>query len=401
MAVKKKKVEVVESADQALSPQERFLRMAGNIGSGIKGLEHSTGATVDANPIWIVIPDLGRQFALGRIGYTCDRIKYVLAAEGSSKTSALLYECNLVIKQGGFAAIVEWEHALDRTMIENYIEEPDKLIIKQAGSLESGLKVTKQLLEFFGDLDPEKKIPKIIGADSIGGAVMERAFEEGREMGDTRVGGSGLLMSAAVGEIAMLCASTRTFWHVIGQAREEIATGFSGPPKPYWKRVVGKGGKALPFHATYFEVLQPGKTHKAGEEMVGFEVRSFFRKNKRAIPFRSYTYDVRFGQGIVGYQHTMDLLAVGEIGGMKCKLNRFWCPEIGIPESSKMPPHEIYPIVHSDEHIGHFQEALGIRTDLSAVKRNENDVAEEEVDGNFTAEEDGEDSSVPGMETFG
>lgn len=386
MAPRKKNSTLETAVDDGMTPQQRFLARAGNIGSKIAGITHSTGATVDADPVWLVIPDLGRQWALGRVGYTCDRVKYVLAAEGSSKTSALLYECNLAIKQGGLATLVEWEHAIDRAMVEHYIEEPEKLVIKQADSLQSGMEITRDVLKEYAEIDPEKVLPKIIGADSIGGSVMNRAFEEGREMGDNKVGGSGAYMSDAVGVIANLCAATKTLWHVIGQAREEIPVGFSGPPKPYWKRVVGKGGKALPFHATYFEVLQPGKTHKDGDTMCGFEVRAFFRKNKRGIPYRAYTYDVLFGRGITGGQHTMDLLAVGSIGGMKCKLNRFWCPEIGIPETSKMPPHEIYPIIHQPEHIGHFQRALGIRTDLSAVERTENDLPEEEIDGNFREE---------------
>ena len=368
-----------------LTPQQRFLRNAENVGSKIKGISHSTGATVDSNPIFIVIPDLGRQWALGRVGYTCDRIKYVLAAEGSSKTSALLYECNLVINAGGLATLVEWEHAIDRNMIENYIDNPAGLVIKQADSLESGLRITLDILEEYAAIDPEKVIPKIIGADSIGGGVMEKVFNDDYALGSKLPGGAGGLMAEGVGMIANKCASTKTFWHVIGQAREEINIGaFGGPPKPYWKRVIGKGGKALPFHATYFEVLQPGKHHKDGDSMSGFEVRSFFRKNKRAIPFRSYIYDVKFGIGIDPSQHTMDLLAIGEVGGMKCKMNRFWCPEIGIPETSKMPPHEIYPIVHLPEHIGHFQEALGIRADLGAIVASEEEaLILNNIDENF------------------
>lgn len=386
MAPKKKNAVIATAADDGLTPQQRFLARQANIGSNIKGIIHSTGATVDANPIWIVIPDLGRQYALGRPGYTCDRIKYVLAAEGSGKTAAMLYELNLVIKAGGLATLVELEHAIDQQMISYYIEEPEKLVIKQADSIEAAMAVVLETLKEYEEIDPERKLVKMIGTDSVGGGVMNRAFEEGREIGDSQVGGTGKFMSDAVGIINNRCAFTKTFWHVIGQAREEIPVGFSGPPKPYWKRVTGKGGKALPFHATYFEVMQPGKTLKDDDIMAGFEVRSFFRKNKRGVPFRSYTYDVRFGEGITGCQHTMDLLAVGSIGGMKCVRNRFWCPEIGIEEGDKMTPDEIYPIIHQPEYIGHFQRALGIKTDLSAVERTASDLPEEEVDGNFREE---------------
>lgn len=347
--------------------ERALILMQGGMSKKFPTAKIFNGKTIDETPLFIEVPDLSMQYALGRVGYACGRINYILGFEGSSKTTNLLWKINLALKQGGLAALVEWENALDPDHIAYYVEEPEKLQIWKADSLEEGMEMTRELLKIFGDADPDGLLPKIIGADSIGGSIMKRALEDKHEIGDARVGGSGLYMSAAVGLINNLCARTNTLWCPIGQAREEIPTGFSGPPKADLEKIVAKGGKALPFHSTYWEVLKRGATLKGDSGKTGFTVRSTFKKNKKGVQFREYTYDVEFYKGLNFSQHTMDFLSLGHIGGLQEKKNRFWCEPMGISESDKKEPEEMYAIVHSPQHIGRFQEALGIRRDMHSI----------------------------------
>lgn len=349
-------------------PFQRRLAQIAKMKEKYPNARMSTGATEDENPVWIMAPDLGKQWALGRPGYACGRIKYILGSEGSSKTSNLLYDCNLAIEQGGLATIVEWENAMDPAHIAKYVKQPDKLVIWHAECLEEGMEISRDVLKDYEEIDPDGVLPKVLGADSIGGSVMRRALDEKIELGDNRVGGPGLYMSSAVPYINNICARTKTLWVIIGQAREEIPTGFSGPPKPYIERLTGKGGKATPFHATYWEVLQRRGTLKNDDGKTGFTVESTFKKNKKGVQWRNYFYDVSFaaGDNIVFSDHTMNMLATGNIGGMKVERKRYWCEQIGIPSTSKLTACEMYELVHSPEHISYFQEALGIRFDVKA-----------------------------------
>ena len=352
----------------------------------------STGATEDENPVWVKVPDLGKQWALGRIGYACGRIKYILGTEGSSKTSNLLYDCNLAIEQGGLATIVEWENAMDASHIAKYVRQPDQLQIIHADCLEEGMEISRQVLKDYEEIDPDGLLPKVLGADSIGGSVMRRALDEKVELGDNRVGGPGLYMSSAIPYLNNVCARTKTLWVIIGQAREEIPTGFSGPPKPLIERVTGKGGKAVPFQATYWEFLQRRGTIKGDTGKTGFTVESTFKKNKRGVQWRNYFYDVSFaaGENIVFSDHTMNMLATGNVGGMKVQRNRFWCEEIGVQETSKLYPDEMYQLVHSQQHIDYFRNALGIRTDAQsqviATASDRAQVADDELLANEAAD---------------
>jgi hypothetical protein len=251
------------------------------------------------------------------------------------------------------------------------------------------MEISRQVLNDYEEIDPDGVLPKVLGADSIGGSVMRRALDEKVELGDNRVGGPGLYMSSAIPYINNVCARTKTLWVIIGQAREEIPTGFSGPPKPLIERVTGKGGKAVPFHATYWEFLQRRGTIKGDTGKTGFTVESTFKKNKKGVQWRNYFYDVSFavGENIVFSDHTMNMMATGNIGGIKVQRNRFWCEQIGIPETSKLYPDEMYQLVHSEQHIDYFRNALGIRSDArSQVIATANDRAEVADDELLAAE---------------
>lgn len=336
---------------------------------------------------FLVIPDLGNQYALGRPGYCMGRINYLLAEEGASKTSRMLHLCGQALRQGGLAALVETEGEIDEAILEYYLGEHAeyfaKNCIKHPKTLEEGMEMSRDILRDFEATDPDRELVKVLGFDSVGGSVMARTLDDDREIGDTRVGGSGLYMSEAVKTIKHHCKKSGTLWVVLGQLKEKIETGFSGPPKAYLEKVTGLGGKALNFETAYWEILQRAGTLKDGDDKSGFRVKSTFKKNKRGVQWREYRYDIQFYQNLSGCAPTMEMLSIGSICGLKSKNfgslgKRYWCEALQIDESGRLPIEEMYELIHRPENIGIFQDALGIKHDMSDMSElpTEEDVAE-------------------------
>lgn len=376
MARPKKKVELV-SGDvsiedlSGLSAMERFrLINADRMAKQFPKKLHA------ADRKFLVIPDLGNQYALGRIGYCMGRINYILAAEGASKTSRLLHLCRLAMDQGGLASIVEAEGEIDEDIVSYYLGPHTEEFLKNIyhpDTLEEGMEMSRTILKSYKEADPDNELVKVLGYDSVGGSVMKRALEDDREIGDNRVGGSGLYMSEAVGTIKHFCKSTGTLWVVLGQLREKIETGFSGPPKAYLEKVTGKGGSALNFESAYWEILQRQGTLKDSDGAKdGFRTKSTFKKNKRGIQWREYFYDIEFYQNLSGITPTMNMLSLGSICGLRSKNygsqgKRFWCDDLNMTEADRLPIKDMYQMIHSPCNIGLFQEALGIRKDMEKM----------------------------------
>lgn len=385
MAKPKKKIELVsdDSTLQDLSdmtPMERFrLVNADRMSKKFPKAQHTTNAK------FLVVPDLGNQWALGRVGYCMGRINYILASEGASKTSRLLHLCRRAMEQGGLAALVESEGELDEEILGYYLgdyaEEFQKNIY-HPDTLEEGMEMSRQILKSFKEVDPDNQLVKVLGYDSVGGSVMRRALDDDREIGDNRVGGSGLFMSDAVKLIKHFCKDTGTLWVVLGQLREKIETGFSGPPKAYLEKVTGLGGKALDFETAYWEILQRQGTLKdADGAKEGFRTKSTFKKNKRGIQWREYFYDIEFYSDLSGITPTMNMLSTGSICGLKSKNygsqgKRFWCEGLNQSESDRLPIKDMYQLIHSPENIGIFQKALDIRNDMSDMETTVSEEAE-------------------------
>ena len=106
------------------------------------------------------MPDLGNQYALGRIGYSMGRINYILATEGASKTSRLLHLCRRAMDQGGMAAIVESEGEIDEDIIEYYLGPHTEEFLKNIyhpDTLEEGMEMSRDILKAFKEVDPDNK----------------------------------------------------------------------------------------------------------------------------------------------------------------------------------------------------------------------------------------------------
>lgn len=384
--MKKKKSELEErdlSVIQMseMSPMERY-RLINS-----EKMEKRYPKSVHSNSAkFLVMPDLGNQYALGRIGYSMGRINYILATEGASKTSRLLHLCRRAMDQGGMAAIVESEGEIDEDIIEYYLGPHTEEFLKNIyhpDTLEEGMEMSRDILKAFKEVDPDNNLVKVLGYDSVGGSVLKRALDEKLEIGDMRVGGSGLFMSSAVKVIKHYCKEAGTLWVVLGQLREKIETGFSGPPKAYLEKVTGLGGKALDFESAYWEILQRQGTLKSAEGIKeGFRTKSTFKKNKRGVTWREYYYDVEFGGDLSGVSPTMQMLSLGSICGLKDKNygahgKKYWCEGLGMTEADRLPMQEMYDKIHSNENIAIFQKELGIRSDHESMDEEEKKQAEQ------------------------
>ena len=377
----KKKTGKQASSDKAsmedvsnLSPLERFRMFNADVmGKKFPNAVAENGKPKQMEEILrgyscIQMPDLAQQWALGRPGFYCGRILFILGEPGVGKTARGLYILNKIQQMGGICAIVDWEHALTEELIAAYIDKPEEVDVYHARSLEQGQEMKRDLMKSFAQADPENKIPKGILGDSIGGTSSERQFEDDMEMTDSQVGGSGKSMALSVPFLNHLAAKHNVLDIYVGQARKIIPVGFSGPPRPYVDSLYSRGGDAVPFAASYFEILKKGSTLKeADKSKVGFSTTVFYKKNKPRTPFREVQYNINWSEeneskdGLSYVPHTMDMLALGNICGVKVSRNRYWCEAVGVDEGHKMEDAELYEIIHRPENIGMFQQELDIK----------------------------------------
>lgn len=331
---------------------------------------------------FLKVPDLAYQWAMGRPGYAMGRIQTLMGFEGSSKTSKQLWLANLAFEQGGLAGAVYVEHADSSYHMRQYVKEQrfaDNFMCYTADTLEEAIEKTYEFNDIFQKLDPEGKLPKVLIFDSVAGATQEKLLEDENEPGKPKPGGIGVVMADFVNSMKVRITHSQTLWVVNNQAREQIDIGFSGPPKPELEKIIAKGGRALPFHATYLEIVKRGgsikedsdMTHR-GKSVEGFATTLTFKKNKLGVPYREVRYDVVWGEGIILYEYTMDFLELAGVMNLQKRKggavgNKYWSEEMGISEKQAIPTREMYDLIHSDEWIGKFQDKLGIITRVDAL----------------------------------
>jgi len=378
-----------------------------------------TAEHLDDGLTFIEVPDLVYQWALQRPGYAAGKIQSLIGFEGASKTSKQLWLANLAMEQGGRAAGVFVEHADSRTHMKNYIlpQFMDLFPCYIANTLEEGIEMTydiQRMWEFQDQsymrsikFNKERMKTKISAAekaalvaenekvqaiiknmkgvqifDSIAGSTQEKLLKDDSEPGAPKPGGIGGIMADFTNAQKTRIRATRTLWAVNNQAREDIPIGFAATlPRPEIEKLVAKGGKALPFHSSYFEVIKKNGALKNAEKAVeGFEVTLTFKKNKYGVPMRKVQYDVVWGKGLVLQPHTMEFLTLGGVMGLKSKPVRgsedvYWSKEMGINESSALNETEMYGLIHSEAWKPKFQDRLGIVTDVRAVSEVSGDEA--------------------------
>jgi len=247
---------------------------------------------------------IGLDLALGIGGVPRGRIVEIFGAESAGKSTLALSCLAQAQKNGGQAAYIDVEHAMDPSYAQKIGVNNKELLISQPNSAEEALEITDHLVAS-GALD-------IIVVDSVA-ALVPRAELEG-EMGDYHVGAQARLMSQALRKLTATIHKTNTTCIFINQLREKVGVIFGSPE-------VTPGGRALKFYSSVRIDLRRSESIKVGEDLIGNKVRVRVVKNKVAPPFKKAELEILYNEGI---SKEAELLDIGVIKNIVEKNGSFY-----------------------------------------------------------------------------